>query len=260
MEVIQGHLYDYPQYYDVLFGSDWKAEYRFLLACAQLWLRRPLRSLFEPGCGTGRLLFRFAKAGYRIGGLDLNPAAVNYCRRRLQRHGCRAHVFVGNMAHFRLRQPVDMCYNMINTFRHLPDEETALSHLECVAHALKPGGLYVLGLHLTPQEAPRCTEESWSASRGHLCVNSRLWSLGIDLQSRVEHVGMQFDVFTPTRRFRIEERTTFRTYTAEQMRQLLNRIPVFDVLETYDFRYDIDWPIEINATTEDVVYVLRRSS
>ena len=38
METIQGHLYDFPKYYDLIFGSDWKAEYDFLLAAfARRW-------------------------------------------------------------------------------------------------------------------------------------------------------------------------------------------------------------------------------
>ena len=34
--------------------------------------------------------------------------------------------------------------------------------------------------------------------------------------------------------------------------------PRWEIIETYDFRYDMEWPIEINGDTEDVMYVLRR--
>ncbi len=33
IETIAGDLYDYPKYYDLVFGSDWKTEFDFLLAC-----------------------------------------------------------------------------------------------------------------------------------------------------------------------------------------------------------------------------------
>jgi hypothetical protein len=29
-------------------------------------------------------------------------------------------------------------------------------------------------------------------------------------------------------------------------------------VETFDFRHDIDWPIEITGDTEDVIYLLQR--
>ena len=33
MEVLHEQIYDYPNYYDVLFGADWRAEFKFLRAC-----------------------------------------------------------------------------------------------------------------------------------------------------------------------------------------------------------------------------------
>jgi 2-polyprenyl-3-methyl-5-hydroxy-6-metoxy-1,4-benzoquinol methylase len=80
-------LYDYPVYYDVVFGSDWRAEFKFLEGVFRLHGRRPTRSLFEPACGTGRLLVPLAKAGYRVAGNDLNERAVDYCNARLKRRG-----------------------------------------------------------------------------------------------------------------------------------------------------------------------------
>lgn len=258
MDSFSGHLYDFPKYYDLIFGSDWKAEYKFLRGCFDLWARRPVERLFEPGCGTGRLLVKFARDGYEVAGLDLNPKAVDFCNARFRRKRLPGAAFVGDMANFTIERPVDVCYNMINTFRHLPDEQAALGHLRCVAAALNPGGLYVLGLHLTPQTGQRCLEETWSASRGNLSVVSRLWSLGLDPQQRVERIAMTYDVYTPLRQFRIEDETSFRTYSAAQMQELFDATPDLAVVEQYDFRYDLEWPIEITGDTEDVVYVLQK--
>lgn len=258
METIAGHLYDFPKYYDLIFGSDWKAEYKFLLKVFEQWSRRPVKRIFEPGCGTGRLLVKFAEAGYTVSGLDLNPQAVAFCNARFARKGLSPAAFVGDMADFQLKRPVDACFNMINTFRHLPNEAAALAHFRCIAAALNKGGVYVLGLHLTPQTAQRCTEETWSATRGNLSVVSRLWSIGVDPKKRVERIGMTYDVYTPTRQFRIEDETVFRTYTAAQMQRLFDATPALKLVETYDFRYDSRWPIEIDSATEDVVYILQK--
>lgn len=258
MDTIAGHLYDFPKYYDLIFGSDWRAEYKFLLACFEQWARRPVQRIFEPGCGTGRLMIKLAQAGYDISGLDLNPKAVAYCNQRLERHGFAATAFVGDMADFKLKRKVDACFNMINTFRHLPTEQAALNHLRCIADGLNKGGLYALGLHLIPQTMQQCTEESWSATKGQLSVVSRLWSIGADLKKREERIGMTYDVYTPLRQFRIQDETIFRTYTAKQMQALFDATPALKLVETYDFRYDIEWPIEITADTEDVVYVLQK--
>jgi SAM-dependent methyltransferase len=258
MDTIAGHLYDFPKYYDLIFGSDWKAEHRFLRACFEQWARRPVQRLFEPGCGTGRLLVKFAQDGYDVAGLDLNPQAVDFCNARFRRKRLSPAAFVGDMTNFKLPQQVDACYNMINTFRHLPDEAAALAHLHCVAAALNTGGLYLLGLHLTPTTTQRCLEESWSATRGNLAVVSRLWSIDVDHERRAERIGMTCDVYTPSRQFRIAEETVFHTYTAGEMQELIDATPQLEVCETYDFRYDLQWPVEISGDTEDVVYVLRK--
>ena len=59
-ETLRGNLYDYPKYYDLVFGSDWKAEFDFLTGVfaehADLGRRRGVRRLLEPACGPGRLL------------------------------------------------------------------------------------------------------------------------------------------------------------------------------------------------------------
>jgi SAM-dependent methyltransferase len=263
IETIPGNLYDYPKYYDLVFGSDWKAEFDFLEGCfarhAQLGGRKRVRRLFEPACGTGRLMVRFGKAGYAVAGNDLNAKAIAFCNARLKRHGLPATAVVEDMADFRVKKPIDAAFNTINSFRHLPTEEAAEGHLRSVAAALAPGGLYVLGLHLTPERGrPLSDEESWAARRGHLSVLSRMWSKGLDRKRRVETVGMSFDVYTPTRTFRLVDTTGFRTYTAGQMSALLGRVPQLSVAAVYDFAYDLDVPVKIGPRTEDVVYVLRK--
>lgn len=257
-ERIAASIYDFPKYYDLLFGSDWKAEFDFLSACFQKHALCRVRRVFEPACGTGRLLFRFAKAGYAIGGNDLNPKAVDYCNRRLRRHGFRDTVDVGDMSDFTVRRPYHAAFNTINSFRHLSSEAAAVAHLRCQAAALVSGGLYLLGIHLEPTAVPPMTEESWSARRGHLVVNSHMWSKGIDRARRMEHLGMTIDVYTPTRQFTIEDHMEYRTYRRRQFASVLKKIPEFEVVETYDFSYDIDQPHPITNASEDVVFVLRR--
>lgn len=272
-EIIPGNLYDYPKYYDLVFGSDWKAEFDFLQEVFARHARLPRKAapkrLLEPACGTGRLMYRFGKAGYTVAGNDLNEKAVAFCNERLRRQGLPASAVVGDMSDFSLtdfvkikavsKRPFDAAFNTINSFRHLPSEAAAEGHLRCVADALRPGGLYVLGLHLTPKHPPEADEESWSARRGALSVVSHMWSEGIDRRRRIETVGMSFDVYTPTRSFRLVDQTPFRTYTARQMADLIDRSGLWEVAAVYDFAYDLETPIEIDGETEDVVYVLRKA-
>lgn len=258
MQTHEASLYDHPEYYDLVFGSDWKAEYDFLRACFDRYAAREVWRLFEPACGTGRLMYRLAKEGYAIAGNDLSQKAVDYCNSRLARHDLPATAVVGDMCDFRVRPKIDAAFNLINTFRHLHTEQQAVAHLKCVAAALAKGGIYLLGLHLIPKQGERVTEESWSARRGNLAVLSHMNSAKLDMRRRRERFTMTFDVYTPKRQFRLAEEIEFRTYTAAQMRQLLTMVPDLELVAVHDFAYDIDDLIEIDGRTEDVVYVLRK--
>ncbi len=163
------------------------------------------------------------------------------------------------MSDFVLDEKVDAAFNMINSFRHLASEAAAQSHLRCMAAALRPGGLYVLGLFLTPTVGDAQETESWSARRGHLAVVSHLWTVDRDLQQRRERVGMAYDVYTPTRQLRLESEVSFRTYTAEQFVALVECVPELEIAAVHDFAYDIEEAIELSPEVEDAVFVLRRT-
>ncbi len=254
---IRGRLYDYPHYYDLVFSLS-REEVDFLKACFEKHARCRVRRLFEPACGTGRLLVRFAECGFEVSGNDLNPRAVEYCNARFRRRGLPATAVVGDMADFHLPRRANAAFNMINSFRHLLSEESAESHLNSVASNLTKGGLYVLGLHLLPSRGRRSVREKWSSRRGRLSVVSRMWSKRLDSRKREEICGMAFDISTPRRQWRIEEELVFRTYTAMQMQRLLDKLPQLELAATYDFRLEASRPTAVVPESEDVVYVLRR--
>lgn len=258
MKTIEGKLYDFPAYYDLLFGFDWKAETEFLQAVFAKHGPRRIGRALEPACGTGRLLFRLGKQRLLADGFDLNEKAVAYCNRRMERHGLAGRAWPADMTNFQVAKPYDVAFNLMNSFRHVTSPRGAAGHLRCVADALVRGGLYVLGLHLTPTSGEPMDFESWSARRGQLAVTSRLKTRLLDRTKRVEEFDFDIDVHTPKESFRIHDEMTFRTYTRRQFDKLLAAAPSLEVVETYDFGYDATEPIEVDASTEDVVYVLRK--
>ena len=258
MKTVKDSIYNYPKYYDLVYGSDWQAEIDFFVAVFDRWVEFPVKRVFEPACGTGRLLFRLAKMGYQVSGIDLNEASIEFCNHRLQRLGLEPTAAIADITDFQLAEPAHAAFNTINSFRHLVEQQPAINHLRCVANALVPDGVYILGLHLTPEKGDPITEESWSSQQGHLAVNTTMWLDHGDIDQRYEDYIMRFDVYTPTKQFRIEDTVRFRTYTANEFFGLLYEVPELEVIETYDFSYEIDDSITIDPYTEDVVFVLRK--
>jgi hypothetical protein len=190
--------------------------------------------------------------------LDLNDKAVAFCNRRLKRHGFPESAWVADMCDFEVAKPYDAAFNTINSFRHLTTEAMAVAHLRAMAAAIRPGGIYALGFHLTPTEGPTTDEESWTARRGHLQVNTRMWPRDKDPKARIERFNIRFDIYKPTSSLRIDDCLVLRSYTRKQFEALVKKVPEWTIEETYDFGYDVDEPIELDASTEDVVYILKR--
>ncbi|HBT76972.1 MAG TPA: class I SAM-dependent methyltransferase [Planctomycetaceae bacterium] len=270
-------LYDHPVYYDVLFSASWAAELRFLEGCFERYLRGKARRLFEPACGTGRLLWRLGKRGYAVYGLDLNKRALDYCNRRLVKHALPPTALYGDMAAFdravfdqavfdqagcarRPFQPFCAAFNLVSSFCHLLTEREAAAHLDRVADCLRSGGLYIIGFHLVPDGRAECDKEHWTACRGLLRLTSDLRIVSRDRKTRLEKVEFHIKAETPNRTETFCDTFPMRFYTAAQFESLLARVDRFVVVNTFTFRFDLDDPVAVDTKTEDVVYVLRKKS
>lgn len=256
---LPGHIYDYPKYYDLIFGSDCQAEMDFLQDCFACFADIKVKKVFEPACGTGRLMVRFAKLGYQISGNDLNEKAIDFCNRRLEKYGFPPSGVVADMCDFQLKKPVDAAFNTINSFRHLERPELAAAHLRCMADAVAPGGLYVLGLHLSPATGAEVVEETWTAARGNLKIRSKMWLVDCMPAQRLETYRMKYEVTKPNSREVIEDQFNFLTYNVKQVLDLIASEPRWEIASIFDFAYDIQSPIVLDDKTEDVVFVLRRT-
>jgi len=254
---LQASIYDYPSYYDLLFNSSWKREYEFLLHAFEMYASVPVKRVFEPACGTGRLLWRLARDGFQVRGLDLNQKSIKFCNQRMKRHGFPDAAFYGDIAvDLKQDRPIDAAFNLVSSFCHLTTETQAVNHLRLIADALRPGGLYLLGFHLKPKGIAECDAESWVCRRGSLSLSSHLKAVHWNEKKRVETIEVRFTAQTPNKTVHLLDRFPFRTYTLAQFRQLLHKVRRFEVVQTYNFTFE---PCQPNSSSEDVVFVLRKN-
>ncbi len=258
MSTVLKSWYDFPQYYDLAFRDETKREADFFEAAFSKYARRPVRRVLEPACGSGRLVAEMARRGYSLEAFDLSEPSLAYLRRRLRRRGLDAHVFQADMTDFRLRRPVDAAFCTMNTVRHLLTERAARSHLEAVARAVRPGGLYILGLHVFPPDADNECVERWTARHGSTRVTVTLRAKPLDLKKRLEQIDISMRVHTRRESFRLVNSFPLRTYTADQLRRLIRSVKAWELVDVFDFWYDIDEPLELDEEISDTVLVLRR--
>ncbi len=250
--------YDTPRYYDIVFDTDTRVEADFLEEMLRRHGRPSGARVLEPACGSGRLVSEMARRGFDVLGFDRNAAMLEYAARRLEARGLSARLTRGELDRFRVSGRFDLAFCLVSTFKYLLDERGARSHLQSVARCLAPGGIYVLGFHLTDYDSDALSRERWVATRGHTHVvcNTQVWPA--DRRKRLEDVRTRLLVTRGARKLRNETRWQFRTYDARQVRALLASVPEFDLVATYDFAYRLDRPRTISDDQLDVVLVLKR--
>ena len=100
-------------------------------------------------------------------------------------------------------------------------EQAARSHLECIAGSLRPGGIYVLGLHLLPLDADQEDIQRWTQWRRKTKVTVTLRVLATDLRRRIEELEVRMLAHSESRELRLRHEFQLRTYTPRQFRRLL---------------------------------------
>ena len=254
--------YDSPLYYDMVYADYTKKETRFIEGVMKKHgpkLARAMRVL-EPACGSGRLLESLAARGHVVHGFDLNRHQIAFAKNRLKAKGLKGRVWSDRLQDFKV--PKGVCYDVahcfVSTFKYVDTEAGAVSSLRRMAAALRPGGLLLLGLHLTDYKNSPPDHERWIGRKPGIRVVSDTWSAPADRKSRTEAMRTRMRI-TEQGKTRVEEtHWAFRTYSPAELKSLLAKVPSLRLVACHDFRYDLASRRELDMEYPDIVLVLRR--
>lgn len=250
--------YDHPEWYEFGFIKDTPREARFLADAFKKYVPFPVVRVLETGCGSGRLVREMARRGFQLTGLDLNTTALAYCRQKLQEEQLSADLVQGNMVDFDFDEPFDAVFNAINTFRHLETEAAAVKHLKCVARHLKPGGVFVLSLHLVPRGGELYGTERWGTRSPERSVYYSLTVSDVDLKNRIERLEITMNVKEHGKQYRLKDQIRLRLYDVDQLKELLGKIKQLKLVGVYDFWFNIRQPRRLSHSICDTALVLQR--
>jgi len=156
--VTHGTWYEDAAVYDQAFAFPPDQEIAFL---KELMLREgvhPPARILEPMIGTGRLVPGLVEAGFQVIGFDISTPMLAQARPR------GGAIFRADAAHFALAKgSCDAGHCLIDSFRYLLTLPDVQRFLEAVAHALRPGAPFALGLELDTGDPPQ--PESWTSVR-----------------------------------------------------------------------------------------------
>ncbi|XXF76538.1 class I SAM-dependent methyltransferase [Myxococcaceae bacterium GXIMD 01537] len=251
--------YAHPEYYEAIFGTDTERELDFLQEVnarhgtgGSLWL--------EPACGAGRLVAGATRRKLDVVGYDISEQMLAYARKRLtpaQRR--RAKLSQARMEAFsapELEGRVDLAFNLVSTFRYLDSEAAALAHLQGTRRLLKPGGLYVLGFHLTDFARTTPERERWVGHVGRDTVVCNTSEGLPDRRRRRSPMRNRLRITGPGKDWLIETEWFFRTYDLAQAGRLFRNAGL-RAITSYTFDYRLDEPIKRGSNRLDRIFVLQ---
>ena len=255
--------YDTPRWYDMVFDPGTPTEADFVMQLAERYGRGPLRSVLEPACGSGRMVVELARRGVRVEGFDLNTHMLAAAQAKLDRLAARGHdlntrLRVADMRAVPAGPKVDAAHCLVSTFKYILDEEGALAHLRGVAQRLKPGGIYVLGVHITDYAHPQAAVERWTTQRRGTKVVCVTRTFPAERRTRTEAVRTRLTVTRGAKTHRQETNWTFRTYSPRQLVRLVRESGCFGIAGTFDFHHDARVERELEDGRQDVVLVLKK--
>lgn len=235
-------FYAIPMLYDVLHWPGTADEVRALQRIAEDHTQGPARpgrgpephTWLEPACGTGRYIRVAASLGVRAIGIDNSPQMIDYARRRIatRRYRHLAEFFLADMTSFTTHtgpHVADFAFNTINSIRHLYSDRDMLDHFQQVREALRPGGVYAVGISLSAYGVEAPSEDTWTGARGRLHVTQVVQyeppasPPASSPADRLEHVYSHLTVERPTGTEHIDSTYALRTYDTQQWDTLLRR-------------------------------------
>lgn len=257
------YIYNYPLYYEIGFCWDRiDRQVNFMLHC----LREHGRpsdppSILDNGCGTGRYLEKFAKAGLNVCGYDLSPQMVEYAAAKLAKVTRKAKVFQADLRDFTTPHQHDLAICTNGSFQHLYTVGDVVSHLQCVSRSLRKDGLYIVPLP-SPEKLTATPPGSIESRWAHACDGI---SLTIDFtyrQHQIEWITQTFSglakigVNDHGRRFGLSMPYQYRIFFPQEIEALAAASGCFEIMDLYG-DYNTAKRYSVMRRPKDLIVVLR---
>lgn len=248
------NIYDHPRYYEIAFSfRDISKEVDFFEAAVRKFSTIPVRSVFELACGPSPYLEEWNRRGYRYYGLDRSSKMLDYVRRRAARKHIPIKLWRADMNQFAWIGPrIDLAYVLLGSLFASSNAEF-LQHLDCVARALRKGGLYILdGVVWFHSRQDR--SENWTISKSGTKVRCNVRWEPVDQAAQTVREEITLEVGESRGRQRLQESTIMKLFFPQEFLTLVDCHGKFLFCGWFN-DFDLDKPV---GQSSRQVVVLRR--
>lgn len=139
---------DISPYYDLLMQDvdyqEWTDYVIHLIDRAGIPQGSPL---LDMACGTGTSAIIFAKAGYKVSGMDLSARMLQAAMAKAKKAGLKINPWQGDIRNFATRQKLSIITCLFDSMNYLLKEDDFLSTCRCAYNALSQNGVFVFDIN-----------------------------------------------------------------------------------------------------------------
>lgn len=255
------NLYDYPKYYEIVFGNrNFKKECKFIQRLLKKYSKIKVSSVLDLACGTGMHMVELAKLKYKIAGLDISDKMLEEANKRLENNPKLIKLYKNDMASFRLDKKFDACICMVNSLEILNKDTEFISNFNSVADALNAGGLYIIELD-NPSLIKRnnqVKEYKKTIKKGKITINLIYKKYPFDYKSKLEKNELILDINEDGKRLKIVDNSPVKRLTMEDINYFVNKTKRFEIMNVIsDFNLNLKVK---DKSSKRIIVVLRKIS
>ena len=105
-----------------------------------------VRDVLDIACGTATVISKLHDFGYRVAAFDSSNTMVQVAKKKLAEKEIDIPIWQGSMHDFKIKEPMAAIICNYDSFNYCMDTTACISVLKNVAHALKPGGLFIFDI------------------------------------------------------------------------------------------------------------------
>ncbi len=240
----------FAKYYDILMSDvDYKSRALYI---KEIFHRHTIasNSVLDLACGTGKISFELAKAGFEVIGVDGSPEMLSQAMSKSDNSDNP--VFIcQDMRFLDLYGTVGAAVCTLDCINHLTSPAFVKQAFERVSLFLESGGIFVFDLNSPYKIAEILGSNSYVYDYGKIfCV----WQNSYNENSRLCHFDLTFFEQDGNRYIRSDENFSERAYTTAQMEKYLKSAGL-ELAAVYD-DMTFDAPHE---KSERIIYVARKN-
>jgi len=139
---------DISSYYDLLMQDvDYQEWADYIIHLIQRAGISKGSALLDMACGTGTSSLFFAKAGYKVRGMDLSQGMLSVAQAKAKKSGVKIKFHPGDIRNFPTKEKYSIITCLFDSMNYLLKEEDFLSACKCAQGALSGPGVFIFDVN-----------------------------------------------------------------------------------------------------------------